>query len=54
MQAEGKLPEGVPKKYPSAMSAYRIIAKYGHLCVLYCMDAAEVGLGIHAEPHQDD
>mmetsp|Transcript_36309 Transcript_36309/g.91242 ORF Transcript_36309/g.91242 Transcript_36309/m.91242 type:complete len:300 (+) Transcript_36309:136-1035(+) len=27
MQAEGKLPEGVPKKYPSAMSAYRIIAK---------------------------
>jgi len=27
MQAEGKLPEGVPKKYPSAVSAYGIIAK---------------------------
>ena len=27
MQSEGKLPEGTPKKYPSAMSAYRIIAK---------------------------
>jgi hypothetical protein len=27
MQAEGKLPAGTPKKYPSAMSAYSIIAK---------------------------
>jgi solute carrier family 25 (mitochondrial uncoupling protein), member 8/9 len=28
MQSEGKLPAGVPKKYPSAMAAYSIIAKY--------------------------
>jgi len=27
MQAEGKLAEGVPRKYPSALSAYGIIAK---------------------------
>lgn len=27
MQAEGRLPEGTPKKYPSALSAYRIIAR---------------------------
>lgn len=27
MQAEGKLPAGVPKRYPSAVAAYRIIAK---------------------------
>jgi solute carrier family 25 uncoupling protein 8/9 len=27
MQAEGKLPEGVKRKYPSALSAYSIIAK---------------------------
>ena len=33
MQAEGKLPDGVPKKYPSAMAAYRIIAKCAVRCV---------------------
>lgn len=27
MQSEGKLPEGVPKKYPSAIGAYGIIAR---------------------------
>ncbi|GFR50940.1 hypothetical protein Agub_g13260 [Astrephomene gubernaculifera] len=27
MQAEGKLPEGVPRKYPSAFGAYGIIAR---------------------------
>eukprot|EP00195_Chlamydomonas_chlamydogama_P013027 CAMPEP_0202900304 /NCGR_PEP_ID=MMETSP1392-20130828/10982_1 /ASSEMBLY_ACC=CAM_ASM_000868 /TAXON_ID=225041 /ORGANISM="Chlamydomonas chlamydogama, Strain SAG 11-48b" /LENGTH=277 /DNA_ID=CAMNT_0049586673 /DNA_START=151 /DNA_END=984 /DNA_ORIENTATION=+ len=27
MQSEGRLPPGTPKKYPSAISAYRIIAK---------------------------
>lgn len=27
MQAEGKLPDGVPRRYPSALSAYRIIAR---------------------------
>ena len=27
MQAEGKLPEGVPRKYPSAMGAYGVIAR---------------------------
>jgi len=27
MQSEGKLPEGVPKKYPNAMKAYGIIAR---------------------------
>lgn len=27
MQAEGKLPEGVPRKYPSAVAAYGIIAR---------------------------
>lgn len=27
MQAEGKLPAGVAKRYPSALSAYSIIAK---------------------------
>ncbi len=29
MQAEGKLPEGVSRKYPSAMKAYGIIARCG-------------------------
>jgi hypothetical protein len=29
MQAEGKLPEGVPRKYPSAVAAYGIIARCG-------------------------
>jgi solute carrier family 25 (mitochondrial uncoupling protein), member 8/9 len=29
MQAEGKLPPGVPKRYPSAFAAYGIIARYG-------------------------
>jgi len=28
MQAEGKLPEGTPKRYPSAFKAYGIIARY--------------------------
>lgn len=28
MQAEGKLPEGVPKTYPSAIKAYNIIIKF--------------------------
>ena len=27
MQSEGKLPEGVPKKYPNAFKAYGIIAR---------------------------
>ena len=27
MQAEGKLPEGTPKKYPNAFKAYSIIAR---------------------------
>jgi len=27
MQSEGKLPEGVPKKYPNAIKAYGIIAR---------------------------
>eukprot|EP00877_Chromochloris_zofingiensis_P009679 jgi/Chrzof1/4965/Cz15g06170.t1 len=27
MQSEGKLPPGVPKKYPSALAAYRIIVR---------------------------
>jgi solute carrier family 25 (mitochondrial uncoupling protein), member 8/9 len=27
MQAEGKLPPNTPKKYPSALAAYRIIAQ---------------------------
>lgn len=38
MQTEGKLPPGVPRKYPSAMSAYGIIAKCvlaPHQCVLF-------------------
>lgn len=28
MQSQGKQPPGVPKKYPSALSAYRLIVKY--------------------------
>lgn len=27
MQAEGKLPAGAPRKYPSAIAAYGIIAR---------------------------
>lgn len=27
MQAEGKLPEGTPKRYPSAVKAYGIIVR---------------------------
>lgn len=33
MQAEGKLPAGVPKKYPTAMGAYATIAR----CAIYVM-----------------
>jgi hypothetical protein len=29
MQAEGKLPAGMPRKYPSAFAAYAIIARCG-------------------------
>ena len=29
MQTEGKLPAGVPRRYPNAFSAYAIIARYG-------------------------
>ena len=35
MQAEGKLPAGVPRKYPSAFSAYSIIAKEEGLAGLW-------------------
>jgi hypothetical protein len=31
MQSEGKKPEGVPKKYPSAFKAYGIIVRWGGL-----------------------
>lgn len=38
MQAEGKLPAGVAKKYPSALSAYSIIAKYAPApSLLWCL-----------------
>ena len=35
MQAEGKLPAGVPRKYPSAMAAYGIIAKQEGVAALW-------------------
>ena len=35
MQAEGKLPAGVPKKYPSAFAAYGIIAKQEGVAALW-------------------
>ncbi|CAD7703682.1 unnamed protein product [Ostreobium quekettii] len=35
MQAEGKLPEGVPKKYPSAFKAYGIIARTEGVAALW-------------------
>jgi solute carrier family 25 (mitochondrial uncoupling protein), member 8/9 len=35
MQAEGKLPAGTPKKYPSAMGAYSTIVKYA-TCDIVC------------------
>ncbi|XP_075265099.1 uncharacterized protein LOC142357341 [Convolutriloba macropyga] len=35
MQAEGKLPEGTPKKYPSAFKAYGIIAKQEGVAALW-------------------
>ena len=35
MQAEGKLPAGVPKKYPSAVAAYGIIAKQEGVAALW-------------------
>lgn len=35
MQAEGKLPPGTPKKYPSALSAYRIIVKEEGVAALW-------------------
>ena len=35
MQAEGKLPAGTPKKYPSAMSAYGIIVKQEGVAALW-------------------
>eukprot|EP00892_Ulva_mutabilis_P002082 jgi/Ulvmu1/11875/UM081_0033.1 len=35
MQAEGKLPAGVPKRYPSALSAYSIIAKEEGMAALW-------------------
>lgn len=35
MQAEGKLPAGVPKRYPSALSAYGIIAKQEGVAALW-------------------
>lgn len=38
MQAEGKLPAGTPKKYPSAMGAYATIARYATLCHTLCID----------------
>jgi solute carrier family 25 uncoupling protein 8/9 len=35
MQAEGKLPAGVPKRYPSAFAAYGIIAKQEGVLALW-------------------
>lgn len=35
MQAEGKLPPGVPKKYPSAVAAYGIIARTEGIAALW-------------------
>ena len=35
MQAEGKLPAGVPRKYPSAFAAYGIIAKQEGVAALW-------------------
>ena len=35
MQAEGKLPAGAPKRYPSALAAYGIIAKQEGVAALW-------------------
>lgn len=37
MQSEGKLPEGVPKKYPNAVRAYGIIARYLAIDIAWIM-----------------
>ena len=36
MQAEAKLPPGVPRRYPSALQAYLIIARQGSRCCVCC------------------
>lgn len=53
MQAEGKLPEGTPKRYPSAVKAYGIIVRcltvqkllWLHLYVFCCCCSLSIGGG---------